>query len=214
MMREKIIATWDEIYQKQPISIPNNKDIGNDVLNKSLDWLCDSTEAVLYFGCGSGTVLFYCALRGVTNLKGIDISEQAILKAKKRAAKMSFGGYDFICGDRTLLSRFTDSSIDGVILFNILDNLPPEEALRVLQEVHRLLKDNGKVIIKVNPFLTKKQISKWNIKVIKDNLLDDGFCFGIKQQKHGFQSLQKFLRLWKLMKFIILLMTKQIDCFF
>ena len=39
--------------------------------------------------------------------------------------------------------------------------------------MHRILKKQGKVLIKLNPYLTKEQIKEWNIKVIKDNVLDD-----------------------------------------
>lgn len=40
--------------------------------------------------------------------------------------------------------------------------------------MHRVLKKQGKVLIKLNPYLTKEQIKEWNIEVIKDNVLDDG----------------------------------------
>ena len=40
--------------------------------------------------------------------------------------------------------------------------------------MERVLKENGKVLVKVNPYVTTEQISEWNIKVVKDNLLDDG----------------------------------------
>lgn len=44
----------------------------------------------------------------------------------------------------------------------------------VLDEVKRILTPNGKAFIKLNPYLSEKQIKDWNIKIIKDNFLDDG----------------------------------------
>ncbi|OPJ57632.1 hypothetical protein [Clostridium oryzae] len=41
-------------------------------------------------------------------------------------------------------------------------------------EVERVLKYGGKVLVKLNPYITTEQIAEWNVKVIKDNLLDDG----------------------------------------
>lgn len=43
-----------------------------------------------------------------------------------------------------------------------------------MNEVERILKADGKVLVKLNPYITKEQIIEYNIKVIKDNLLDDG----------------------------------------
>jgi len=52
--------------------------------------------------------------------------------------------------------------------------LYPDDAEVLMNEVERVLKENGKVLVKVNPYVTTEQISEWNIKVVKDNLLDDG----------------------------------------
>jgi arsenite methyltransferase len=62
-----------------------------------------------------------------------------------------------------------------VILSNILDNLYPQDVYLVLQEVNRILKVNGKVLVKLNPFITEPQIEEWQFKIIADDLLDDGF---------------------------------------
>ena len=37
-----------------------------------------------------------------------------------------------------------------------------------------MLKRGGKLLVKLNPFLSEKQIKEWNIKTIEGNLLDDG----------------------------------------
>lgn len=66
------------------------------------------------------------------------------------------------------------SSVDAVILSNIMDNLYPEDAAAVLTEVKRILRTNGKLLLKLNPYITAAQIKAWGIRVIEGNLLDDG----------------------------------------
>ncbi|MGI6150547.1 MAG: hypothetical protein ACOYIR_01140 [Christensenellales bacterium] len=46
--------------------------------------------------------------------------------------------------------------------------------MKVLAVVKRILKTGGKVLIKLNPFLTDHEIKEWNIKIIENNFLDDG----------------------------------------
>ena len=57
---------------------------------------------------------------------------------------------------------------------NILDNLYPEDAETVLNEVNRLLRPGGKLMVKLNPFLAEEQITEWGIRKIREDLLDDG----------------------------------------
>lgn len=70
----------------------------------------------------------------------------------------------------------------------IIDNLIPADAIKVLQELKRILKPQGKILIKVNPLLTEDQIKEWNIKVIEGNFLDDGL-FLWNQTTEEWQSL-------------------------
>ena len=43
-----------------------------------------------------------------------------------------------------------------------------------MTEIKRILKKNGRILLKLNPYLTAEQIKAWNIRVISGNLLDDG----------------------------------------
>ncbi|MEN6636490.1 MAG: class I SAM-dependent methyltransferase [Clostridiaceae bacterium] len=139
-----------------------------------IDWLCDGTSRVLDFGCGNGTLLFLCALRGTTNHLGIDLSQEAILCAKRKAERMSRGMFSFWQGGVEQLSKIADASFDAIILSNIIDNLYPEDANLLVDECARILQGSGKVLVKLNPHLSKEQIADWSIKEISGNLLDDG----------------------------------------
>lgn len=172
---DKFIAKENDIYRNiKNSSAPKNKIIGNDQLDKGLDWLCDGANSILDFGCGSGSMLFSCAFRDVNILKGIDLSDEAIKLCNNTSMLMEFGEYEFVHGSVSKLEDIKSNSIDGIILSNIIDNITPDDSIEVLKQAKRLLKDGGKLFIKLNPYITEKQIIEWNIKVIEGNLLDDG----------------------------------------
>lgn len=171
---QKCKEEWDSVFAEEAIKVPQSSNTGNDVFDKGVQWLCQGSEKILDFGCGNGTLLFMCALKGTKDHIGMDISDKGIENAEKRKEQMNVGNFSFICGGIDKLSEINTAEIDAVILSNIIDNLYPADATLLLNEVNRILKENGKVLVKVNPYITVDEIKKNNIKVIKDNLLDDG----------------------------------------
>lgn len=171
---DKCINQWDKIFSREVPKVPQSSSGGNETLDKGIKWLCAGTEKIVDFGCGNGTFLFLCALNGSKIHIGIDLSQEAVISAQKRREQMKVGEFYFSQGGVDKLKEIEDSSIDGVVLSNIIDNLYPDDAETLLNEVKRILKDKGKVLVKLNPYLTEEKIKEWDIKVIKDNLLDDG----------------------------------------
>lgn len=171
---DKCIKEWNLIFKSENIIIPDKKESGNLTFDEGLNWVTKDSMTLLDFGCGSGTVLFLCSLYGTTSHIGIDLSPQAIKNANSRCSKMNTGEYTFICGGIEALETIKEGTIDSVILSNIVDNLYPEDANKLLAETKKMLKKEGKVLIKLNPYLTQEQIDEYKIRVIKDNLLDDG----------------------------------------
>lgn len=171
---EKCINQWNKIFSKSNLSVPTSISSGNEVLDKGIKWLCHGTEKILDFGCGNGTMLFLCALNGTKHHIGIDLSEKGIASAEKRKSHMSKGEFTFICGGIESLKNIESETIDAIVFSNILDNLYPEDAKMLINEAYRLLRIDGKLLVKLNPYITSAQIKEWNIKIIKDNLLDDG----------------------------------------
>ncbi len=171
---DNCIAQWNDIFSNANSKIPGNSNSGNEILNEGIQWVCEGTHTILDFGCGDGTMLFLCAYHGTDNHIGIDLSEIAIQKAKERANQMLHGKYSFMHGSLELLKKIEDASVDAVILSNIIDNLYPDDAETLLKEIHRILREKGKVLIKMNPYLTSEEIIECEIDVIKDDLLDDG----------------------------------------
>ena len=168
------IDQWDNIFSAETPAFPQAQSSGNIVFDKALEWLTENTTSVLDFGCGNGIVLFLCALHGTTAHIGIDLSAQAIRNAKAAACMAPCGEFHFECGSLEALQRLASSSVDAVILSNIIDNLYPEDAASVLSEIKRILRKNGRILLKLNPYITEAQIEAWGIRVIDGNLLDDG----------------------------------------
>jgi len=173
MIYDKPLKYWNQVFSKEEVRIPKSSKIPIDALNQAMDWLIHDGDQVLDFGCGSGSLLFYAELKGAMNMTGIDLSEKAIELANKRASKMS-KNYHFIKGDVKTLAKLKSQTYDSVILSNIIDNLTEEDMMTVLREVARLLKDTGRLLIKMNDYIEEKDFNKYHIKVIQKDLLDDG----------------------------------------
>ncbi len=171
---QRNIHYWNDVFHKIKPKLIETKDIGQVDVDAALDWLCLESKSLLDFGCGSGTILFKCSLRGTQMHIGIDNSPEAINLAKATQLLMQKGEFNFLVGGVDCLKDLPERSFDSVILSNILDNLIPNDAFQLLEHIQRLLVNHGKVFLKLNPYLSKKQIVDWNIKVIDGNFLDDG----------------------------------------
>lgn len=167
---------WDSIFKNESKDSIVFNDFEKKELQKATDFLCNNTESVLDFGCGNGSWLFKCFKRGTKHHIGIDLSEEAIALASrlKTLVKSKDAKFEFYQGGISELEKIKNSSVDAVILSNIVDNLVPEDANQLIYHAHRILKLDGKIIIKLNPYLSQEQISEWNIGIIEGNLLDDG----------------------------------------
>ena len=170
----KCIGFWNEVFAREVPVFPKAAKTGIEEFDAGIAWLADGSESVVDFGCGNGTLLFICRNLGTKTHIGIDLSEQAIKSAVERSRAVQNEIFSFINGGTEQLKRIADNSVDAAILSNILDNLYPDDAVSALDEIHRLLKSGGKLLVKLNPFLSEKQIKEWNIKTIEGNLLDDG----------------------------------------
>lgn len=189
---EKSIKAWNKLFSNRNEKVPTKANTGNETIDRGLNWLCEGSERILDFGCGDGTLLFICALFGTKFHIGIDLSEKAIEKANVRKAKSNQGEFDFIWGGIEEIKAIKDTSVDAVILSNILDNLYPEDVIVLLKEVKRILKVNGKVLVKLNPYITEAQIKEWQITIIAEDLLDDGFILHNKTTNEWEEILSRY----------------------
>lgn len=173
---EKSMKVENDIYKgmQDNLTVPKGISTGWKQLDKALDWLCDETESVLDFGCGNGSLLFFCANRGTKKHIGIDLSVEGIKCAEERSKMMNTGEYTFHTGSLDRLEKLKDESVDAIILSNIIDNMYPDDARNVLAECKRILAVKGKLFIKLNPYITSEQVKEWDLKKIEQDVYDDG----------------------------------------
>jgi len=149
---------WDNVFEEEKMYDPFTK-LPYVKIEKAVQWLCLNSNSILDFGCGTGRVLSRCFDYGIDSIYGIDLSANAIKLARKIMEKHNLKeNSNYICGDIESLHKINDNQYDGVILFNIIDNLKPEDGIKVIEEIHRILKTNGKVILKLNPYLSRQEL--------------------------------------------------------
>lgn len=103
---------------------------------------------VLDFGCGRGELVYQSVLKGAKAI-GIDYSDAAIklskelilrlperLKENTRIIKLSAGKLPF-----------DSSSIDRILLIDVIEHLTDDEINTLLSEFYRIMKPRGKLII-------------------------------------------------------------------
>lgn len=202
---EKSMKQENNFYNelKENISVPKSCLTGWNELDDALDWLCHGERVILDFGCGSGTLLFLCAYRGATKLIGIDLAEEGIAYAKQRSNLMTMGNYQFQVGSIEQLKRIETASIDGIILSNILDNIFPEDSRSLIRECQRILKSEGKLLIKLNPYLTEDQIKEWEMKELAKDLYDDGCILWNRTTEEWEDELKQSFVIERSLEFII-----------
>lgn len=102
----------------------------------------DKQARVLDLGCGHGTLLYFARQEGYTNLVGVDVSAEQV------AAAHHMGIGEVQCGDLMETMRsLPDNSQDVVIAFDVIEHFTRSELLPFVDEVRRILCENGVWII-------------------------------------------------------------------
>lgn len=155
---------WDNVFSQVPEYDPNQK-IQIQEIDNGIEWLGKNSKSIIDFGCGSGRVLLRCLDNGVEHVCGIDLSSNAISIATNIVEKFNLENKaKFICGGADKLKEIESDSFSGAILFNIIDNLVPDDAQEVIKQIHRIIKPNGKVLLKLNPYFAKDIREKYEFK--------------------------------------------------
>ncbi len=134
-------------------------------------------ERLLDVGCGNG--VFYPVLADKSiNYVGMDISKKLLALASQKARKIKSGSkVKFIKGSITKLP-FRNNQFDWVCVFAVLHHIPSEELrLRSAQEIWRVLKPSGKVIVTVWNMFSNWAEKKFNINEQLKNI-HEGFDHG------------------------------------
>lgn len=115
----------------------------------------DKSIKILELGCGMGEFYQFLRREGYSNYEGVDISEDEIEYIKKtidndvRIFKEDIFNF---------LNNSTENCYDVVVFNDCIEHLKKDEICNILIEIKRVLKDNGKALIKTpnmaNPFVS------------------------------------------------------------
>lgn len=98
--------------------------------------------AHLDFGCGDGRFLRALKAKGIKCLVGVDVSRTAIEKAQEAS-----GGLEIIHIVRATPLPFPDGTFASITVLDVLEHVDEQEEL--LDELHRVLADDGVLIVTV-----------------------------------------------------------------
>ena len=156
------IKYWDNIFGQANISDPR-KVIKIQKIEDGISWLAKDSKSIIDFGCGNGAVLLRSLYKGIDYGYGIDISNNAIKIANKIIREFNLENkVDLICGGIGKLNEIDNNFFESAILFNILDNLEPEDSINLIKQIHRIVKPNGKILLKLNPYITAEERKEYN----------------------------------------------------
>lgn len=107
-------------------------------------------ERILEIGCGVGD-LTYALMDNAKRITGIDISARVLDFAKMRRNLYSIGEYTFRKIEFLQMSGvnldFSPATFDYVVSTSMIEHLHPEDVEQHLQQVWRILKNNGHYLI-------------------------------------------------------------------
>jgi ubiquinone/menaquinone biosynthesis C-methylase UbiE len=169
---EKLIKFWNLQFEKvEPFKITHSDIDINQDFNRLLKYIGDNSTRVIDLGCGWGYGLLTAKLLGTTLEEGIGIdpSAHAIHVFNTLCEMSEIKGLKGIVGTHELLNQFNDSHIDGLICSNVLDVVPYETSIEIIEQIIRVLKPKGLCLLKFNFYLTDEIIARIKMENVATN---------------------------------------------
>lgn len=130
-------------------------------------------EPILEIGCGNGDLLSFLKMNNFDSLMGVDINKDLVKHCKERNLDVKE------CDMLNL--KFTDSKFNSVLCHHVFEHLPIDQQVPAINEIKRVLKENGLFIISVPSWKSSdawddySHVHPYTSKSIKGLLEDTGF---------------------------------------
>ncbi len=166
---ENTVLYWNSMHKEY-----NRDNIAyDDWLEKFSDTIEKCQTPILDLGCGSGNNTFYLVNKG-KKVIACDISENAIFNIKKNFPEI----YDAKCFNMLDGMPFDDNTFEIIIADLSLHYFKEKETKEVIEELKRILKPDGYLIIRVNSI----------------NDINHGAGQGMEIEKHVYEQKDKRLK--------------------
>jgi len=204
-------AFWEEqaVQLKEDVRAVNFDPILDELENFFLEELVGDNDVVCDLGCGNGRATIYLAQKKPNSLFcGIDFADNMIKVANEQKQQLNIANVYFRQHDAAAddLLPFLDIKFDKIVSKRLLINLKGDKKLKVIKNIHSLLKDNGKLIMvecfseplsKINNIRRKLNLNEITVKFFNE-YLSFNFLHEIKDyfsvcQKIDFGSLYYFI---------------------
>ena len=162
----------DHLDEDKRLNFQNTIDVYD--LDKELDFFkFNKKDLVLDAGCGNGNVLEKLNMKGISNIHGIDLSEDRVKQATERFKSLDHINIMMRSLEQTGLA---EASYDTILCRYIFEHvLSPKN---VLTELHRILKPDGSLFI-INfddiffNFHTKNEVFNKQLEIFQNKIPQD-----------------------------------------
>lgn len=134
----------------------------------------DGKTKVLDLGCGARRHVFFMGNENIIPY-GIDFSDEGIECTREMLKEHGFGQYadNMSVGTLTQLP-YEDSFFDGIICYGVLYYLPYEDIVKAVQEIKRVLKPGGKLLLVVRTLEDYRYNKSMETKEVHTIVINEG----------------------------------------
>ncbi len=156
-MSEELQSSYDRVaedYAKQFRDEMDKKPFDR----KMLDWLAEKvggSGVICDMGCGPGQIARYLHTQGV-KVCGVDLSPAMVQQAQGLNPDIPFQR-----GDMLALANVADNSYGGVAAFYSIVHIPRQQMGRALQELKRVLRPQGVLLLTFHVGQEIKHLDEW-----------------------------------------------------
>ena len=143
---------FESIYEPSNILTPEDYENSSNAFDADYgNFLPRSRDAkILDIGCGAGHFLYYLKKKGYIHYLGIDSSQSQIDFCKQNVTSNVelADAFDFL--------KATENEFDAISMNDVLEHIPKEHVMNLLEMIYRSLKSKGVLLCRVpnmsNPF--------------------------------------------------------------